>query len=44
MAVEVQDLNVDKITKLNLRRRAKEWFSRLHPAPIDWNELRTLIV
>jgi hypothetical protein len=32
MAAEVRDLNVDKlfkITKLNLRGRAKEWFKRL---------------
>jgi hypothetical protein len=47
MAVEVQDLNGDKlfkIAKLNLRGRAKEWFKRLQPAPADWAELRTLIV
>jgi replication fork clamp-binding protein CrfC len=47
MAAEVRDLNVDKlfkITKLNLRGRAKEWFKRLQPAPADWAELRTLIV
>jgi len=47
MAVEVRDLNVDKlfkIAKLNLRGRAKEWFKRLQPAPADWAELRTLIV
>jgi len=38
MAVEVRDLNVDKlfkIAKLNLRGRAKEWFKRLQPAPVD---------
>jgi hypothetical protein len=47
MAVEVHDLNVDKlfkIAKLNLRGRAKEWFKRLQPAPSDWPELRMLIV
>jgi hypothetical protein len=35
---------VVKITKLNLRGRAKEWFRKLQPAPTDWAELRTLIV
>ncbi len=47
MAAEVRDLNADKlfkITKLNLRGRAKEWFKRIQPAPADWPELRTLIV
>jgi hypothetical protein len=47
MAAEVRDLNADKlfkITKLNLRGRAKEWFKRLQPAPVDWTELRNLIV
>jgi uncharacterized protein YutE (UPF0331/DUF86 family) len=47
MAVEVQDLNADKlfkIAKLNLRGRAKEWFRRLQPALADWTELRNLIV
>ncbi len=47
MAAEVRDLNADKlfkIAKLNLRRRAKEWFKRLQLAPADWAELRTLIV
>jgi hypothetical protein len=32
MAAEMRDLNADKlfkITKLNLRGRAKEWFRRL---------------
>jgi len=46
-AAEVCDLNADKlfkITKLNLRGRAKEWFKRLQPVPADWAELRTLIV
>jgi len=47
MAVEVRDLNGDKlfkIAKLNLRGRAKEWFKRLQLAPVDWAELKTLIV
>jgi hypothetical protein len=47
MAAKVQDLNGNKlfkITKLNLKGRAKEWFKRLQPAPADWAELRTLIV
>jgi hypothetical protein len=47
MAVEVQDLNVDKlfkIAKLNLRGRAKKWFKKLNLAPLDWIELHTLIV
>jgi hypothetical protein len=47
MAVEVHDLNADKlfkIAKLNLRGRAKEWFKRLQPAPADWPELKMLIV
>jgi len=47
MDAEVRDLNGDKlfkITKLNLRGRAKEWFKRLQFAPADWAELRTLIV
>jgi len=38
MAVEVQDLNADKlfkITKLKLRGRAKEWFRRLQPLLAD---------
>ncbi len=38
MAVEVRDLNADKlfkIAKLNMRGRAKEWFKRLQPAPAD---------
>jgi hypothetical protein len=47
MAVEVRDLNADKlfkIAKLNLQGRAKEWFKRLQPAPADWPELKMLIV
>jgi hypothetical protein len=47
MAAEERDLNADKlfkIAKLNLRGRAKEWFRRLNPAPVDWSELRNLIV
>ncbi len=47
MAAEVRDLNIDKLfkfAKLNLKGRAKEWFKRLQPAPIDWVKLRNLIV
>jgi len=47
MAAEVRDLTPDKlfkIAKLNLRGRAKEWFRRLQPAPVDWAELRTLMI
>jgi hypothetical protein len=47
MAIEVQDLNVDKffkIAKLNLRSRAKKWFKKLNLTPIDWAELRAWIV
>ncbi len=47
MAVEVRDLNADKlfkIAKLNLRGRAKEWFKKLQSGPADWAELKTLIV
>jgi len=47
MAVEVRDLNADKlfkIAKLNLRGRVKEWFKRLQPALANWPELRMLIV
>jgi len=47
MAAEVRDLNADKlfkITKLNLRGRAKEWFKRLQLVPAERAELRTLIV
>jgi hypothetical protein len=47
MAAKVRDLNADKlfkIAKLNLRGRAKEWFKRLQLAPVDWVELKTLIV
>jgi len=47
MAIEVRDLNADKlfkIVKLNMRGRAKEWFRRLQPAPADLTELRNLIV
>jgi hypothetical protein len=38
MAAKVRDLAPDmlfKITKLNLRGRAKEWFRRLQPVPAD---------
>ncbi len=47
MAAEVRDLNTDKlfkITKLNLRGRAREWLKRLQPASADWFELRTSIL
>jgi hypothetical protein len=47
MAVEVRDLNADKlfkIAKLNLRGKAKEWFKRLYLALANWAKLRTLIV
>jgi len=47
MAAEVRDLTADKlfkIAKLNLRCRTKEWFRRLQPVPVDWAELRTLMV
>ncbi len=46
MAAEVRDLNADKlfkIAKLNLRGKARDWFRRLQPAPVDWVELRALI-
>ncbi len=33
-----------KIAKLNLRGRARDWFKRLQPAPVDWVELRALIL
>jgi hypothetical protein len=42
MAAEVCDLTPDKlfkIAKLNLRGRAKEWFRRLQPVPVDWADL-----
>jgi hypothetical protein len=38
MVAEMQDLNADKlfkITKLNLKGRAKEWFKRLQPTLAD---------
>jgi hypothetical protein len=47
MVAEVWDLNVDKLfktTKLNLKGRAKEWFKKLNPTPIDWPKLHTWIV
>ncbi|CAM6055022.1 unnamed protein product [Sphagnum tenellum] len=47
MAVEVRDLNADKlfkIAKLNLRGKARDWFRKLQPSPADWIELRTLIL
>jgi hypothetical protein len=47
MAAEVRDLTLDKlfkIAKLNLRGRAKEWFQRLQSAPVDWADLRMLMI
>jgi hypothetical protein len=47
MVAKVRDLNAEKlfkITKLNLRNRAKEWFKKLNPAPIDWTKPCTWIV
>jgi hypothetical protein len=47
MPAEVWDYNADKlfkIAKLNLRGRAKEWFRRLQPAPVDWADLRNQMV
>jgi hypothetical protein len=47
MAAEVRDLapnKLFKIAKLNLCGRAKEWFRRLQPAPVDWASLRTLMI
>jgi hypothetical protein len=47
MAAEVRDLNTDKlfkITKLNLKMRAKEWFKKLNPTLTDWTKLHTWIV
>jgi len=38
MVVKVQELNVDKlfkIAKLNLHGKAKKWFKKLNPTPID---------
>jgi hypothetical protein len=38
MAAKVWDSNANKlfkIAKLNIRRRAKEWFRKLNCAPID---------
>jgi hypothetical protein len=39
MVAKVRDLNLDKlfkVAKLNLKGRAKEWFKKLNPAPLDW--------
>jgi len=47
MVVEIWDLNVDKffkITKLNLRGRAKKWFKKLNLTLADWTKLHTWIV
>jgi hypothetical protein len=44
MAVEVRDLNVDKlfkIAKFNLRGRAKKWFKKLNLAPTDCTKLHS---
>jgi hypothetical protein len=38
MAFEVRgydELKLFKITKLNLRGKAKDWFKKLQPIPID---------
>jgi hypothetical protein len=38
MVAKVRDLTADKlfkIAKLNLRGRAKDWFQKLQPAPVD---------
>jgi hypothetical protein len=38
MANEVRNLNDDKlfkIAKLNLRDKAKEWFKKFNPPPVD---------
>jgi len=46
MVVEVRDLNANKlfkIAKLNLKRRAKEWFRKLQPTLTNWTELWALI-
>jgi hypothetical protein len=46
-AVEVKDLNDDnmfKITKLNLRGKTKEWFKKLNPPLANWTVLRTAII
>jgi hypothetical protein len=43
----MRDLNADKlfkIAKLNLQGKAHDWFRRLQPAPVDWVELRALIL
>jgi hypothetical protein len=42
MVAKVWDLNGDKLfkfAKLNLRGRAKKWFKKLQPTPINWIEL-----
>jgi hypothetical protein len=47
MAVEVKDLNDDKlfkIAKLNLHDRAKEWFKKLNPPLANWTVLKIVIV
>jgi hypothetical protein len=47
MVAKVKDLNDDKMFKrgkLNLCGRAKEWFKKLNPPPINWTILRIVIV
>lgn len=44
MVVKVQELNVDKlfkIAKLNLHGKAKKWFKKLNPTPIDQATFKT---
>lgn len=43
MASEVQgydEMKLFKIAKLNLRGRAKGWFKKLQPIPVDWNHMK----
>jgi hypothetical protein len=47
MAAEVRNIDDDKlfqISKLNLHGRAKKWFKKFNPPPIDWIILRTVII
>jgi hypothetical protein len=30
-----------KITKLNLHGKAKDWFKKLQPTLVDWNDMKT---
>lgn len=44
MAFEVcgcDEMKLFKITKFNLRGKAKDWFKKLQHAPSDWNEMKT---